>query len=434
MLTKKTFLGIILSAVFSTALAQQKQDQANSGITFFTADTTVQPTNALVIIYAAPGSDEKAGKLVSILSKKGVAVAKVSAGPADRQKAMQLLRKKALAVKVTDPKIGIITIGAFDQLSLPDSIAFAGAINPGALSKDHFPAPIPLFISASTVSKGLIDIYNEHEKDNDKTELHLHHQAVPDSIQTSEFIDWMAGLGLLKPISTERTYTQKRQEDWKNFIKVIDDRLHNDWPWLKRYEGDNDKIAAPKKDEKRVIFFGNSITEGWINQDPEFFKSHNYINRGIGGQTTPQMLVRFREDVVNLHPQVVIVLAGINDIAQNTGPSKIENVAGNIISMAEIAKANGIKVILCTVLPASGFPWHPGIDPVPSIIKLNRMLKEYADENKLGFVDYYSAVVDDKQGFKKELAIDGVVHPNLAGYKIMEPLAEAAINKALSAK
>ena len=234
-----------------------------------------------------------------------------------------------------------------------------------------------------------------------------------------------------KPVE-EKTEEQKKK-DWENFQKAIEFRIHNDWAWLERYEGDNQKLPAPAIGERRVVFLGNSITENWINTDSTFFKSKNYINRGIGGQTTPQMLVRFREDVINLKPELVIILAGINDIAGNTGPSKIENVAGNIFSMAELARVNHIKVILSSVLPASAIPWRPGIDPVASIIKLNLMLKAYAEKNQLIYVDYYSATVNADRGFKKELTIDGV-HPNLAGYKVMEPLAERAITEAFKQK
>jgi lysophospholipase L1-like esterase len=231
----------------------------------------------------------------------------------------------------------------------------------------------------------------------------------------------------------EKTEEQKKKEAWENFQKVIEYRIHNDWAWLERYDGDNQKLGAPAIGERRVVFFGNSITENWIKTDSAFFKDKNYVNRGIGGQTTPQMLVRFREDVINLKPEVVIILAGINDIAENTGPSKIENVAGNIFSMAELAGVNHIKVILSSVLPAFAFPWHPGINPVPSIIKLNQMLKDYAQKNRLVYIDYYSATVNGDKGFKKELTIDGV-HPNMAGYKIMEPLAEKSIKEALNQK
>ncbi|OOQ56539.1 SGNH/GDSL hydrolase family protein [Mucilaginibacter pedocola] len=223
---------------------------------------------------------------------------------------------------------------------------------------------------------------------------------------------------------------EKKARDWANFQKMIEERFHKDWAWIKRYEDDNTRLPAPAHGEKRVVFMGNSITEGWINTDSAFFKGRPYVNRGIGGQTTPQMLVRFREDVLNLKPTVVVILAGINDIAENTGPSKLEDVAGNIYSMAELAKVNNIKVILSSVLPAAAFPWKPSINPRESIVKLNTMLKAYAEKNRLGFINYYSAMVAPDKDMKKELAIDGV-HPNLAGYKIMEPLAEKEIAKAL---
>ncbi|MDR3695312.1 SGNH/GDSL hydrolase family protein [Mucilaginibacter sp.] len=229
-----------------------------------------------------------------------------------------------------------------------------------------------------------------------------------------------------------KTEEQKKQ-DWENFQKMIEHRIHNDWAWLERYADDNQKLPPPAKGERRVVFLGNSITEGWINTDPDFFKGKSYVNRGIGGQTTPQMLVRFREDVINLQPEVVVILAGINDIAENTGPSKIENVAGNIFSMAELARVNHIKVVLSSVLPAAAFPWHPGIYPGSSIIKLNELLKAYAEKNHLGYIDYYSATVTEDKSFKKELTVDGV-HPNMAGYKVMEPLVEKAIGEALKRK
>jgi len=230
----------------------------------------------------------------------------------------------------------------------------------------------------------------------------------------------------------ERTEEQKKK-DWENFQKWVENRIHNDWAWLQRYESDNEKLPAPAKGERRVVFLGNSITEGWINADPDFFKGKSYVNRGIGGQTTPQMLVRFREDVINLKPELVVILAGINDIAENTGPSKIENVAGNIFSMAELAQTHHIKVVLSSVLPAKAISWNPKVDPVEPISKLNAMLKEFAAKNKLGYIDYYSATVADDKSFKKDLCTDGV-HPNLAGYKIMEPLAEKAIAEALKKK
>jgi len=206
-----------------------------------------------------------------------------------------------------------------------------------------------------------------------------------------------------------------------------------DWSNTARFKDDNAKVGLPAKGENRVVFMGNSITEGWINTCPEFFKGKSYVNRGISGQTTPQMLVRFRPDVINLKPAVVIILAGTNDIAGNTGPSTLEMIMDNIISMAELAKANKIKVVLSSVLPAFDYPWKPGLNPAEKIIALNVMIKNYADKNGIVYVDYFSSLVDERKGLKKELSGDGV-HPNKAGYLIMQPLAEEAIKKALGKK
>jgi len=205
-----------------------------------------------------------------------------------------------------------------------------------------------------------------------------------------------------------------------------------DWPGLDRFKKDNLKLGAPADGEKRIVFMGNSITEGWINQVPEFFKG-KYINRGISGQTTPQMLVRFRADVVNLKPAVVVILAGTNDIAGNTGPSTLDMIMDNLESMAELANVHGIKVILCSVLPAFDYPWKPGIKPAEKIVELNKMMKEFADANGFMYLDYYSSLVDDRKGMKKEYSGDGV-HPNKAGYAVMAPLVEEAIAKALAGK
>ena len=201
-----------------------------------------------------------------------------------------------------------------------------------------------------------------------------------------------------------------------------------DWANLKRFQQENSELLLPKANEHRVIFMGNSITEGWLSIRPEFFKNKPYVNRGISGQTTPQMLLRFRQDVIHLKPSTVVLLAGINDIAENTGPSTIEMIANNIVSMAELAKANHINVIICSVLPANKFPWREGLKPAEKVRKLNAILQSYSYENKLAYVDYYSAMVNDSHGLKKELGEDGI-HPNKNGYLIMEPILEKAIKK-----
>ncbi len=203
-----------------------------------------------------------------------------------------------------------------------------------------------------------------------------------------------------------------------------------DWANTARFKDENAKLALLSSGENRIVFMGDSITEGWMNNHADFFNGKSYINRGIGGQTTPQMLVRFRPDVINLKPAVVVILAGTNDIAGNTGPSTLEMIMDNLISMSELAKANKIKVVLSSVLPVFDYPWKSGLQPADKIIALNVMIKNYADKNRIVYLDYFSSMVDERNGLKKEFSGDGV-HPNIAGYKIMEPLAEEAIKKTL---
>lgn len=203
-----------------------------------------------------------------------------------------------------------------------------------------------------------------------------------------------------------------------------------DWANLARYKNENAQLESPKAKEKRVVFMGNSITEGWIKKDPDFFSGKPYVNRGISGQTTPQMLLRFQADVIALNPKVVVILAGINDIAGNTGPSTLEMIEDNISSMSVLAKSAGIKVILSSVLPAYDFPWRPGLSPAEKVVSLNEWIKNYASKNGFIYLDYYSPMVDDRKGLKAEYTTDGV-HPNEKGYKIMEPLVEKAIALAL---
>jgi acyl-CoA thioesterase I len=209
-------------------------------------------------------------------------------------------------------------------------------------------------------------------------------------------------------------------------------RLLVDWPNLARYREANAKLQAPAPTENRVVFFGDSITEGW-GRDGGFFPGKPYVNRGISGQTTPQMLVRFRQDVVALRPKLVVILAGTNDIAGNTGPSTPEMIQDNLASMAEIAAANGIRVVLASILPAFDYPWRPGLEPAPKIAAVNEWMKLYAGSHQHVYLDYYAAMVDERKGLKTEYGTDGV-HPNKAGYDVMAPLAEKAIAEALRAK
>jgi lysophospholipase L1-like esterase len=221
---------------------------------------------------------------------------------------------------------------------------------------------------------------------------------------------------------------QEQVDAWK---KAEEERLHNDWANLARFRDDNTRIGLPAPNENRIVFMGNSITEGWSYANPAFFAGKPYVNRGISGQTTPQMLVRFRPDVIALKPKVVVILAGINDIAGNTGAMTLEQTEDNLASMADLAMANGIRVVLSAVLPAYDFPWRPGIQPAEKVVKLNEWLRKFAAEKGCGYIDYFTPMSDEKHALKAEYTTDGV-HPNLAGYLVMEPLAEKAIHEALA--
>lgn len=204
----------------------------------------------------------------------------------------------------------------------------------------------------------------------------------------------------------------------------------NDWPFLARYRAANDSLTPPKNRETRVIFIGDSITESWAAYFPTFFPGKSYIGRGISGQTSPQILLRFRQDVVALKPKAVVILAGTNDIAGNTGPSSIEMIQDNLASMTEIAQANGIRVVLASVLPAKRFAWKKSLEPAPTIVALNSWIRRYASRVGAVYLDYHSAMSDGEGGLRAELGKDSV-HPNLAGYRVMAGLAEKAIAKSL---
>jgi lysophospholipase L1-like esterase len=203
-----------------------------------------------------------------------------------------------------------------------------------------------------------------------------------------------------------------------------------DWANLNYYRKANTLLENPADNEDRIVFMGNSITEFWKTIHPDFFLGKSYINRGIGGQTTSQMLLRFRADVINLHPKVVVFLGGTNDIAGNTGDVTLDMIEDNIFSMIELAKANDIMVVLCSVLPVFDYPWSPGKEPAEKIIELNKALRFYAETHDITFVDFHTPMKDERNGLRLELGEDGV-HPNVSGYLIMEPLVEEAISKEL---
>lgn len=227
----------------------------------------------------------------------------------------------------------------------------------------------------------------------------------------------MKRLTLLFLIFSMQTMAQKKINDnW------------SDWANFKKYEAENSKLSPKEKGERRVVFLGNSIFEGWLRMRPEFFAGKPYINRGISGQTTPQMLLRMYDDVLALNPDVLVFKGGINDIAQNTGPYDEHHTLNNIKAIAQLARAHKIKVILCSVLPAYDFPWRPGLEPAPKVISLNKAIRAFAEEQGFYYLDLYSAVVDERKGMKKAYASDEV-HPTKEGYMVLEPLVEDAIRK-----
>lgn len=200
------------------------------------------------------------------------------------------------------------------------------------------------------------------------------------------------------------------------------------WANFNKYANQNREVQQKQKSEIRVVFLGNSIFEGWSVARPEFFNDKPYFNRGISGQVTAQMLLRFQDDVVQLQPDVLVLKAGINDIAENAGAYDQQKTLNNIKSIVQLAKANNIKVVLCSVLPANKFVWRPALQPADKVIALNTALQEYATKEGIYYLDLYAAVVDDQKGMKAIYANDGV-HPTVDGYKVLEPLVEAAIKK-----
>lgn len=205
---------------------------------------------------------------------------------------------------------------------------------------------------------------------------------------------------------------------------------NKDWANFARYAAANAELPKPAKSEKRVVFMGNSITEGWVRTHPDFFQTNGYVGRGISGQTSYQFLARFREDVINLLPKLVVINAGTNDVAENTGAYNEDRTFGNIVSMVELSKANKIKVILTSVLPAAAFDWNLSITNVPQKIQaLNVRINAYAKANKIPYVDYYAKMVTGaNKALNEQYTKDGV-HPTAEGYVVMEGLIKEAIDK-----
>ena len=211
--------------------------------------------------------------------------------------------------------------------------------------------------------------------------------------------------------------------------------LHNDYPNLGQYAAANQCLPAPRPGRPRVVVIGNSITEGWVKADSTFFRgqTYEYVGRGISGQATGQTVLRFRADVIDLHPAVVVILAGTNDVAENTGPYLPQHTLNNIMTMCELARAHCIRVVLGAVAPSLDFWWHKGLRPAPKILALNEQLKAYAARQHFAYYDLHTALKDEQNGLRKAYGDDGV-HPNLAGYRVMEPLLNQAVAAALKQK
>ena len=379
---------------------------------------------------------------------------------ADGKAAIAYVRAHADEYGIDKNKIGIMGFSA------GGTVTAGCTFNYTPENKPNFSAPVyayypdsmmtsvpqdapPLFVVAAT-DDGLgfashsLSLYQKWLASKHSAEIHLYStgnhgfgmrvQHLPSDTWIDRFGDWLKVNGYLKllhPPDWMKNVTDAQLDEWK---KKEEERQKNDWANLGKYKDENEKLAMKQSSKQRVVFMGNSITEGWKNTDPSFFADEkNYIDRGISGQTTPQMILRFRQDVIDLKPTVVVILAGINDIAQNTGPMTLEQTFGNIVTMAELAKANNIRVVISSVLPAFDFPWRPGLQPAEKVVKLNAMLKAYAEKNNIVYLDYFTAMKDERNGLPKNLSGDGV-HPNLDGYKVMEPLAEKAIAEALKKK
>jgi len=208
-------------------------------------------------------------------------------------------------------------------------------------------------------------------------------------------------------------------------------RTRDDWGNLCRYRADNAARVAADAPAPTAVFMGDSITEGWARLGADFFSANGYVGRGISGQVTGQNLLRFQQDVINLHPKVVHIMIGTNDVAGNAGPTTYENIQNNLMAMVQMARANKIAVVLATIPPSTDFPWRRGMEPALKFVKLNEWIRDYAKREDVVLVDYHKALANAQNGFRTEWSGDGV-HPNLEGYKIMNPLAEGAVKAALN--
>jgi lysophospholipase L1-like esterase/acetyl esterase/lipase len=377
---------------------------------------------------------------------------------ADGLAAIKYVRDHAEELEVDPGKIGIMGFSAGATLAM--SVAYNGTEE----NKPNFVAPIyayepaiigntlpkektPIFVAvAGDDQLGMVpyslNIYRKWFEAGHPAELHVFEkgghgfgmrtQNLPTDKWMDRFWDWLKLHGYNKklyPSKYEKLYGEEAIELGR---RQEGERLRNDFGGMARYKAANIKVMPPKPGEKRVVFLGNSITDAWPRIDSSFFKDNHYIGRGISAQTSSQLLVRFQQDVVNLQPVAVLIHIGTNDVAENTGPYDPELTMGNIRSMAEIARANNIKVILASVLPHTKFEWRRELgNRSDMIVDLNRRIKGYADQNGIPYLDYHSAMKNAENGMDPELAEDGV-HPTPEGYQIMAKMAKEVIDRMLN--
>jgi acetyl esterase/lipase/lysophospholipase L1-like esterase len=375
----------------------------------------------------------------------------------DGLSAVKYVRDHAAEMDINPNKIGFMGFSAGGTLTMsvvynanegnrPNFVAPIYAYEPAVIGSAPPSVLTPIFVAvAGDDQLGMmpmsINIYKKWFDAKHPAELHIYEkgghgfgmkkQNLPTDTWYERFGDWLKLQGYLKklyPTKYEKLYGQDGVE--KGNIERVE-RLMKDFGELNRYKQANKTLSASKPNENRVVFLGNSITEAWAKVDSNFFSQNNYFGRGISGQTSTQLLLRFRQDVLSLKPKVVVLHIGTNDVAENTGPYDPEFTLGNIQSMVELAKVNGLKVILASVLPATNFEWRRSVgNRSDMIVDLNKRIKIYADANKIPYIDYHSAMKNDKNGMNPDLAEDGV-HPTMKGFKIMETLVGEAIGKVL---
>lgn len=372
----------------------------------------------------------------------------------DGKRAVEYVRLHAGDLGINPDRIGFMGFSAGGGVTMsvalessddeqPDFIAPIYPFTPPYLNDMPVPEEkMPMFVVVATddpldLAVPSTRLYEKWVEAGQSAEIHAYSEgghgfgALENGVAADSWLDrmeeWLASMDLMWPADPTGWAATTTYEGRKQWLESQAKLMQTDWANLQRFSDENAELDPPANGEYRVVFMGNSITEGWIRSRPEFFAGKPWINRGIGGQTTPQMLARFRQDVIALDPDVVVILAGTNDIAGNTGPLTLEDTFGYLVSMTELARTNEIKVILSSVLPTYDYPWSPGLEPNKKIPRLNQMIRNYAEkEEDVMYLDYFSAMADERNGLRDELGSDGV-HPNAKGYAIMEPLVEEAI-------